>query len=436
MLSIRSIPSHAARGAPAARFQGAIAPSLGARHACSAASAPTATALLRATEAHLGQATAGLWELAHLGRRGEQAEGLARLADALAPSEQQLARQALATPMDAADPQTPPLRRQLAAARQIQVLARAGATFLGAYAASQGPQEAPVLAPAWTRRLCSEAQALLLGLAASERPQDRALAARVVASAPEAVHPLLSLDKLPSDILRDTRQVASGRNAGALSLPQWLALRLLAHPDSGAAAALQAQERLQDLSLDASEAAAPLLRHLARLQLTAVASAARLPGLGLADPLARYHLALSAQAHPPLEETLREGGEWLIRRALCTRRDVQQARSEIGLGDPAHDRLLCLQSGDAQAGPVRGLRLDPFHPPGALARDAALLMPGQIFRVCESGEELLRLADGQPLRVRRYELRKQGEESRTPMPGTLAPRVDAGLRAWELASVL
>ena len=215
--------------------------------------------------------------------------------------------------------------------------------------------------------------------------------------------------------------------------------RLFAHPDSGAAAALQAQEHLVQLDRDLAEACAPFLGPLARQQAVAAASAARMPGLGVADPEAHYRLALLREALPHLDGVLREGGEWLVGRPLSTRsqaREAEPAWSAPAGGDPVPDSLLCLQSPSALAGPVRGLALALFHPPQDPARDRVLLMPGQVFRVSEEGEGLLAVGDGWPLRVRRYRLDKVGEETRYPVPGTLSPEALPADEPWPLAGAL
>ena len=83
--------------------------------------------------------------------------------------------------------------------------------------------------------------------------------------------------------------------------------------------------------------------------------------------------------------------------------------------------------------------MDLFQPPQERASAGAgtqvLLMPGQVFRVGEDGEEEVP-ADGLCLRIRRYVLDKVGEETRHPVPGTLSPGAVPAWESWRLAGAL
>ncbi len=436
MLTLRQAPRAASRaGAPATS-----APLAASGRAAYATEPSSARILLGTAEAHLGQAAEGLREAARLARRGEQAQQLARLGQALEPQAFQLLRLAQGMTVEPQDPLHALVRQRLATSAHVQTLLNAGAAFLRAHAAGQGTGEVPALESDWRRRLCEDAQALLHRLAASPHPQDQALAGLALACTPGAVLRELGLEDLPISVHRQAAQWRVRQGPEGLSATHWLALRLFAHPDSGAAAALRAQEHLVHLDPDMAEACGPLLRDLARQHVVSVASAARLPGLGLADPDARYRLALAAEELPHLDPVLREGGEWLVGRPLPACREPEGAGGGPGEGERLPGQQPCrlsLQSRSAQAGPVRGLRMDLFHPPQDLARTRmqVLLMPGQVFRVGEDGQEEVP-ADGLCLRIRRYVLDKMGEETRHPVPGTLSPGAVPAWEPWRLAGAL
>ncbi len=392
--------------------------------------------MLRAAEAHLDAATDGLRAAALHDRRGERALSLVALADSLAPQAAHLRHLSIAQPLPPEDPLRDLVRRRLASAGHVQVMVTAGAALLRAYAPSQYAEEAPILDDEWTRRLFGEARTFLHLLAADPGQPARTRAALLAASTPESLLPLMGIEDLPTDVRLDAGRWRLRHAPQALRVPEWLALRLLAHPDSGAAIALRTLEHLRWLDADLMMACGALLSELAQLQGRALAAAAGLPGLGLADPQAHYHLTLSSEALPHLDSVLREGGEWLVGGALSTCRSQQTVQQELGLGDPPTDRILSLQSPSVMAGPVRGLRFDIFHPPEAAPRDEVLLMPGQRFRVCEIGVTSLTREGGGPLAVKHFRLDKEGEVAGTSVPGALQPGRDPVLRAWSLASEL
>lgn len=436
MFTLRPLHRAALGGAPLARLPALRAASSGSSDASSA------RLLLGTAEAHLEQAARGLREAGDMGRRGAQAQQLARLSQALAPQATQLLQMAQALPVDPQDPLYGSVRQRLATAVHVQALLTAGAAYLRAHAAGQGPDDVPALEADWRQRLCEDAQVLLHRLSASTHPQDQALAGLALACTPGPIRPALMQESLPVPVHRQADQWRLRQGPEALAVTHWLALRLFAHPDSGAAATLWAQEQLLHLDPDMAEVCAPLLSDLARQHVVAVAAAARLPGLAIADPSARYHLALPAGDLPHLDEVLQDNGEWLLGRPLSARREALPLQDLPGGGDPAREAVsrpgvcwLCLQSRSASAGSVRGLRMDLFHPPQALARAQVLLMPGQVFRVGEDGEEEVAGA-GAPLRLRRFRLDKLGEEMRHPLPGTLAPGALPAGEPWQLARTL
>jgi hypothetical protein len=398
--------------------------------------ATSASDMLRAVETHLDAATEGLRAAALQDRRGERALSLSALAESLAPQADRLRHLSIAQPLPPEDPLRDLVRRRLASAGHVQAMVSAGATLLRAYAPSQFAEEAPILDDEWTRRLFGEARTLLHLLAADPGRHVRTRAALVAASTPECLLPLIGVEDLPTDVRLEAGRWRLRQAPQALRVPEWLALRLLAHPESGAAIALRTLEHLRWLDADLMVACGALLSEIAQLQGRALAAAARLPGLGLADPQARYHLALPSETLPHLESVLREGGEWLIGGALSTCRSQEAVQRELGMGDPPNNRMLCLHSPSVMAGPVRGLRFDIFHPPEAAPRDEVLLMPGQRFRVCEIGVTSLTREGGDPLAVKHFRLDKTGEVAGTSVPGAMQPGHDPVLRAWSLASEL
>lgn len=398
--------------------------------------ATSATDVLRAAEAHLDAATEGLRAASQHDRRGARAQSLSALAESLAPQADRLRHLSIALPLPPEDPLRDLVRRRLASAGHVQAMVSAGATLLRAYAPSQFAEEAPILGDEWTRRLFGEARTLLHLLAADPAQHVRTRAALVAASTPECLLPLIGVEDLPTDVRLEAGRWRLRQAPQALRVPEWLALRLLAHPESGAAIALRTLEHLRWLDADLMVACGALLSELAQLQGRALATAAGLPGLGLADPLAHYHLALPSETLPHLASVLREGGEWLVGGALSTCRSQETVQRELGMGDPPNNRMLCLQSPSVMAGPVRGLRFDIFHPPEAAARDEVLLMPGQRFRVCEIGVISLTRECGDPLTVKHFRLDKAGDVAGTSVPGALQAAHDPVLRAWSLASEL
>jgi hypothetical protein len=398
--------------------------------------ATSASDMLRSAEAHLDAATEGLRAAALHDRRGERALSLVALAASLAPQADHLRHLFIAQPLAPEDPLRDLVHRRLVTAGHVQAMVTAGATLLRAYAPSQFAEEAPILDDKWTRRLFGEARNFLHLLAADPGQPARTRAVLLAASTPECLLPLIGVEDLPTDVRLEAGRWRLRHAPQALRVPEWLALRLLAHPDSGAAIALRTLEHLRWLDADLMMACGALLSELAQLQGRALATAAGLPGLGLADPLANYHLALPSETLPHLASVLREGGEWLIGGALSTSRSQETVQRELGLGDPPSDRLLCLQSPSVMAGPVRGLRFDIFHPPETAPRDEVLLMPGQRFRVCELGVASITREGGGPLTVKHFRLDKEGEVAGTKVPGALQPGRDPVLRAWSLASEL
>lgn len=398
--------------------------------------ATSARDMLRAAEAHRDAASEGLRAAALHDRRGERALSLSALAELLAPQADHLRHLSIAQPLPPEDPLRDLVRRRLASAGHVQAMITAGGTLLRAYAPSQVAEEAPVLGDEWTRRLFGEARTLLHLLAADPGQPARTRAALLAASTPECLLPLMGVEDLPTDVRLEAGRWRLRQAPQALRVPEWLALRLLAQPKSGAAVALQTLEHLRWLDADLMMACGAMLSELAQLQGRALAAAARLPGLGLADPLAHYHLALPSETLPHLDSVLREGGEWLVAGALSTCRSQEAEQRALGLGDPPNNRMLCLQSPSVMAGPVRGLRFDIFHPPEAAPRDEVLLMPGQRFRVCEIGVTSLTHEGGDPLAVKHFRLDKEGEVAGTSVPGALQPGHDPVLQAWSLASEL
>lgn len=370
-----------------------------------------ARSLLDPAEDYLAHAAFGLREACHNKTRGAQAQLLEDLAQALAPEAEHLVACAQDLALDPQDPARGLVRRRLAAAAQVQVLLTAGSTCLRAHEAGQRLREVPALTPRWREQLCDEAAALLHGLAGSDDPSDHARASLLLASAPGPLRKMLSMESLPVAIHRQASQWGPRHEKEPLSLTHWLALRLHAHPESGTAATLQAQERLLHLDPELAEPTAPLLRDLSRQHVVSVVAAARLPGLGVADISARYHLTLQGAPSPHLDDVLCEGGEWLVGRPLPATDKAPPERLTLPPGAPEPDSLLSLQSLSAQAGPVRALRTDIFQTPQAPGRGHVLLMPGQSFRVAEGSPLEVTLADGRRQQVRCYSLDKVSEEA-------------------------
>ncbi len=436
-------------GGPAASHLGR-AMSTPAAHAPASAAHPW----LRDAEAFLGQAELGLREAGIMTRRGDQAHHLASLSQRMAPQAQQLARESRHAPLDARDPAHAQMLRRLAAVDQAQALLGSAARWLGAHASDQRPEDRPLVGAAWRARLNDETLALMGQLSTSGSLRDSALTGLLLACAPGPVLRTLCLESLPLAIHHHSSRWRGHQAGTSLSLTHWLALRVFVHPDSGAATTLQALDLLFHLDPDLLEAAAPVLGPLSRQLVTAVASAARLPGLGMANPSACYHAALPCAARRAMEEALEGGGEWLVGRPLPARLEASAADAglrrstpqggEVLAPDPEGERdggppataLLRLQSQSAQAGAVRALRVDIFHPPQHPMPDRVLLMPGQRFRLADEGEEDAVQADGRRQTVRRYSLDKIGEDDTAAVPGTLAPASDPGWRAWALASRL
>lgn len=363
--------------------------------------------LTRDLDQQITQLTSQMQEVAQSRARERRCDRLGKLREASVQAQRALTGRVVnlaggcATPQ----PELSNLRQQAVILRQLDTLMKSGVKLMQAYR-DQMPFEPPLMTDVWARRLGDDLRTLCACLGASSKPQVRDLAALAIAITPPDLRQAVGMTTVRVVPERMVEAWLLQHDGRTLNTQQLLALRLGSHPDSGVCAAFSSLEALERLHPALAEAAGHLFPELEALRQEAVEAAYQLSGLRMTHYGRAYFKGLSGQDTPQLEALLSPYAEFTLKRPTSTASELPQA--DIGARGPRPplDVMLHLQCGGPGGGAVDAVRADLFHPEPTWSRAAALLLPGQSFRVMPAWTQLHRDPEGGSTEVRHFHLNK------------------------------
>lgn len=366
--------------------------------------------LARDLDRQVAELTAQVRDVTHLRSRRHRAEQLETLFRSRDATHRTLEQRMADLERPAGLPPSELARVRLGAAtlREADRVMKCGAKLMAAYH-DQPLHEPPRMDEPWARRLGQELADLCARLGDSNEPLAHEEAALALAITPWALHEALGLGPARAVIARRAGAWLDHHGGRALDPQHLLALRLSAHPASGAAMAWSSLERLEGLCPALGDAAAGLFPELEALHHEALAGAHQLAGLRLTQSGRGYIRSLASQDHPLQETLLSPYAVLTLKRATPATADPRQARLGARGPRPALDVVVFMACGGPGGGPVRAVRTDLFHPPRMRVPGAALLLPGQSFRVMPARTQIHREREGGSTEVRHVELNKSDD---------------------------